>query len=103
MAIAPTLIADARRQAGAQRRLQLLLEHRLDRLPNAGPDRLLKRLRTPPDFRFRLRPLLGIVSHRVILRHPPPSGRAVFEPQRRMMTRFLLFHHYRDTTGMMCP
>jgi hypothetical protein len=38
------------------------------------------------------------VLHRVILRHPPPSGRSSWTELRRMMTRFLLFHQTQDTT-----
>ncbi len=38
------------------------------------------------------------ISHRVILRPPPPSGRGCWFQPRRRMTRFLLFHQTQDTT-----
>ena len=43
--------------------------------------------------------VLGILRHRVILRHPPPSGRVSWFELRWMMTRFLLFHHTQDITA----
>ena len=75
-----------------------------DRLPPAvrvllSPDRP----RTTPTLFWRTTAFSAffipdILRRRVILRHPPPSGRVSCWKLRRMMTRFLLFHQTQDTT-----
>jgi len=47
--------------------------------------------------------VLGILRHRVILRHPPPSGRVSWFELRWMMTRFPTFYQTQDTTSRSPP
>jgi hypothetical protein len=59
----------------AQRGLQLLFDDGLDGLANASSHPRLDRVRAD-RLCLAHRALPAIVLHRVILRHPPPSGRS---------------------------
>src|SRR5262249_46280306 len=76
MAIALSLVAHACRLRGTQRCLELLFHNGFDRPPAPRTHHRLDAV--GPDLRnlFLVAWLPGTVLHRVILRHPPPSGRS---------------------------
>jgi hypothetical protein len=99
MAVALALLAHTRRLARTEHRLELLLDKRFDRFADPRPHRHLNAVGTERRNLFLVAWFPGTVLHRVILRHPPPSGRSSWVELRRMMTRFILFHQTQDTGG----
>src|SRR5690606_4335972 len=76
MTVALTLLANARGLRCAQSRIELFLHQLLDRLADPLAHRLLDAVAAEERNLFLVACLLGTVLHRVILRHPPPSGRS---------------------------
>jgi hypothetical protein len=75
MAIALAGDPDARRRRRAQGVLQLFFDNRIDDHPRPLPNHHLETAANDRGLGFCSRLVLGILRHRVILRHPPPSGR----------------------------
>jgi hypothetical protein len=76
MTVALTLRTDARGLRRAEDRIELVLHQLLNRLADSQAHRLLDAVAAELGNRFLGFWLPGTVLHRVILRHPPPSGRA---------------------------
>jgi hypothetical protein len=76
MTVALTLLADARRLRCAESRIELFLHQLLNRVADPQAHRVLDAVSAERRNLFLVTWLPGTVLHRVILRHPPPSGRS---------------------------
>jgi len=99
MAITRTSLPDSHGRRRPQRLLQFFLHNRINQQPRPLPNRHLETSTPGCGLSFYSLLVLGILRHRVILRHPPPSGRISWLKLRWMMTRSLLFHQTQDTTS----